>query len=161
MTYVFNNKYVLAAYICKSVENPIDVRVNKAMYELWNLYHYLAINEEASYHTENLVMELFRPNFVAGKWGPYDPDVVYWFQKAGNKNCFTGHYYNTLSQGRQKVLLELNPYVLHMGSVNAYGLAAWSMLSLAYQETPLGERISGSLMTKNINQKRKGHSIWE
>lgn len=73
---VFENKYDLVSYLYSKLNNPTNLKVQKAMYLLWGFYAgtYGSLERDAD-NNASYPNYLFEPNFEAWRYGPVDSEL--------------------------------------------------------------------------------------
>lgn len=85
MQNVFDNKYDLVSYLYSKLNNPTNLKVQKAMYLLWGFYAgtYGSLEEDAD-NTASYPNYLFEPNFEAWRYGPVDSELYGYIKRGEN-----------------------------------------------------------------------------
>ena len=73
---VFTNKYNLVSYLYSKLDNPTNLKIQKAMYLLWAFYvgTYGSLEEDAD-NADSYPDYLFEPAFEAWRYGPVDSEI--------------------------------------------------------------------------------------
>lgn len=69
------NKYRIVNYLISNLENPTRLKIQNGLYLLWAFYSGSYGNIDNKSFGGNYPKNLFKPNFYAGKYGVFDPDV--------------------------------------------------------------------------------------
>ncbi|CUW14750.1 type II toxin-antitoxin system antitoxin SocA domain-containing protein [Leuconostoc gasicomitatum] len=74
--YVFTNKYDLVSYLYSKLDNPTNLKIQKAMYLLWAFYvgTYGSLEEDAD-NSDSYPDYLFEAAFEAWRYGPVDSEI--------------------------------------------------------------------------------------
>ncbi|GAP04955.1 hypothetical protein [Fructobacillus tropaeoli] len=69
------SKEKVIEYLIENLENPTRLKIQNSLYLLWAFYAGSYGNVDNESFGGNYPHSLFEPNFYAGKYGVYDPDV--------------------------------------------------------------------------------------